>query len=373
MWRFVAGLTKFSHYEGHVDCSMFHIRKINAKLCFTEFLPQCLFEAQSARCFSSILKTSTTSTSVYLSHPTALDAYALGYCIANFPIGVPWDVEICYGDHHSFTCGLSTKLPCEGVITRLHIFQGHIVLTDLWSYPLGDISTLHLVPQNRLTNTDLVHLSELIPHLPCLEKLDISSNDEIVTDVQQDGLLKVLHQLYNVTSLDLIGVSSAKYSHDHFTALKHLIDPSSGKLKHLGLDDIDVTDDECLNLLSAPSSLKSLALLTNKLPSHALHLKNNSHLTTLEIHSIPLNPDTDVSALIDLVNHNGTLEELSVGWFEVSEDIDPLRRLVRALQGNCNLQRIEMIWNSREDEVTTELKELASLDPRIKYHYAIVE
>ena len=371
VWRFVAGLTKFSHYEGHVDGRMF-IRYVDAKPSFTEFLPQCLFEARSARCFSSILKTSTTSTSVYLYHPTALDAYALGYCIANFPIGVPWDVEICYGDHHSFTCGLNTKLPCEGVINRLHIFKGHIVLTDLWSYPLGDISTLHLVPQNRLTNTDLVHLSELIPHLPCLEKLDISSN-EIVTDVQQDGLLKVLHQLYdkNVTSLDITCVSSANYSHDHFTALKHLMDPSSGKLKHLGLDDIGVTD-ECLNLLSAPSSLKSLVLWTCELPSHALHLKNNSHLTRLRVESSLWNPDTDVSALIDLVNHNGTLEELSVGWFEVSEDIDPLRCLLRALQGNCNLQRIEMIWNSYEDDVTIQLKELASLDHRIKYQYALV-
>ena len=373
VWRFVAGLTKFSHYEGHVDDSMF-TRNVYAKLCFTEFLPQCLFEAQSARCFSSILKTSKTSTSVYLYHPTALDAYALGYCIANFPIGVPWDVEICYGNHHSFTCGLNTKLPCEGVINRLNIFQGHIVLTDLWSYyPLRDISTLYLVPQNRLTNTDLVHLSELIPHLPYLEKLHISSNGEIVTDVQQDGLLKVLHQLYNknVTSLDVTCVSSANYSHDHFTALKHLIDPSSGKLKHLGLDDIGVTD-ECLDLLSAPSSLKSLVLWTCELPSHALHLKNNSHLTRLDVESSLWNPDTDVFALIDLVNHNGTLEELSVGWFEVSEDIDPLRCLVRALQGNCNLQRIEMIWNSYEDDVTTQLKELASLDHRIKYEYALV-
>ena len=78
-----------------------------------------------------------------------------------------------------------------------------------------------------------------------------------INHVEQDGLLKVLHQLYNrnVTSLDITGTGAAKYSNDHFTALRRLIHPSSGNLKILALDDCIVTDNKSVDLLLGLSSL----------------------------------------------------------------------------------------------------------------------
>ena len=244
--------------------------------------------------------------------PTALDAYALGYCIANFPIGVPWNVENYNGGHHSFTCGLNTKSTSVGVINKLDLFQCHLNLTDWKSNPLNGITALRLC-QCELTNPDMALLSELIPDLPCLEELDISFNDIAADlDEQQDGLLKLLGQLENsrVTSLNISGTGVAKYSHDHFTALKH---SSSETLKQLVLDDFGVSGDKCANLLSGLPSLKSLEMWTSDLMPYVSHLKSNTQLTRLKLISLSLK--YEIEGLIDIVNHNITLEELLLNVF----------------------------------------------------------
>ena len=342
VWRFVAGLTKFKHYEGHIDRSVFTDETTTFNYEYSKYLPQCLFEAQDVKYFSSLL---TSTVGVEIHHPTALDTYALGYCIANFPIGVPWDMMIEDGDHRSFTCGLNTKIPSEGVINKLYLrWSKHLDFTDWKSNYLNHMTSLTL-HYCGLTDIEMVHLSKLISHLPCLEKLDISYNFDIVTDKQQDGLLKVLHQLYNsnvqVKSLNINDTGEANYSHDHFKVLKFLIHPSSGKLEHLALDDYHVTGNKSVDLLSCPSSLKSLGLHTSRdqLPLHALHLKNNTNLTRLKLLSFSF-PNS--AAMINLVNHNRKLEELVLGMFKVKMDIDALRCLVGAIRENSSLQRIEL-------------------------------
>jgi hypothetical protein len=57
VWRFVAGLTKFRWYEGHIDRSVF----INEESQLSIFLCHCLFEAQTAKYLSSTLETSSTT------------------------------------------------------------------------------------------------------------------------------------------------------------------------------------------------------------------------------------------------------------------------------------------------------------------------
>ena len=76
VWRFVADLTKFRCYEGHIYESIFIEEHSKHGVDFSNFLVQCLFEAQSAEYFSSILRS---SANIKVSPPTALDAYALGY------------------------------------------------------------------------------------------------------------------------------------------------------------------------------------------------------------------------------------------------------------------------------------------------------
>ena len=373
VWRFVAGLTKFMYYKGHIDRRIFFERSE-----FSIFLPQCLFEAQSVNCFSVVFNSLTTA-SIKVRSPTALDAYAIGYCIANFPIGVPWDVEIEYGDHHSFTCGLNTKMPSEGVINKLFLDHCHIVFTDLKSNHLRDTTTLYLIDCDP-TDTDMVHLSELIPHLPCLKEFGMYSlENKGLVDIPQDGSLKVLRQLKysNVSSLNIYGTHVVNHSRDHFRALKRLIDPTFGKIKHLVVQDyaivreLDTVHNNQMELLSTPSSLKSLDLLTDNLLLYELHLKNNTCLTRLELYLVYV---SDITSVINIVNQNRTLEKLSLDGFspqDTEEVLDAVRQLVRALYGNCTLQKVVLSIGGFTEEaasryVTTHYKEL-TLDRRIEY------
>ena len=248
VWRFVAGLTKFRYYEGHIDESIFIEENSKHRVYFSNFLVQCLFEAQSAEYFSSILRSSANISVIF---PTALDMYALGYCIANFPIRVPWNVRVLHGDGQHLACGLNTRIPSVGIIKEVDFDISNFDFTDFQLDHLRGTTALRLF-DCKLTNTDMVYLSELIPHLPCLEELDISG---IIT---KDGFLKVLHQLNsdnsNVTSLtfscpcDACGEVDLVDSHDHFTAFKRLIHPSFGKLEHLGLDDLEQWKSKCAYL-----------------------------------------------------------------------------------------------------------------------------
>ena len=374
VWRFVAGLTKFRYYEGHIDESMF-IEELSMDECisidryFSKFLVQCLFEAQSTMYFLR------SSANIWVVYPTSLDAYALGYCIANFPIGVPWNVRVYGGNAQHLVCGLNTRIPSVGIIKEFYLENSDFDFTDFQPDHLRGTTALHLV--FCLTNSDMVYLSELIPHLPCLEEIDVTGNFDIIT---KDGFLKVLHQLSsdnsNVTSLaftyprEILGELDLVNSHDHFTAFKRLIHPSFGKLEHLGVHDYG-SGSRCAYLLSAPSSLKSLYLNCLDLPLHALHLKNNTNLTRLRLNS-DLYIYYNMAGLIDIVNHNRTLEEL-VLKFDISNSIAALRRLFNALHENSTLQKIKVeIRGCLEDSInvahfmTTHYKDL-TLDSRIKY------
>ena len=196
VWRFVAGLTKFRYYEGRIDESIFIERKSKHGV---DFFVQCLFEAQSAEYFSSILRS---SANIRVFSPTALAAYALGYCIANFPIRVPWNVRVFHGDGQHLACGLNTRIPSVGIIKEVNFDNSDFDFTDFQPDHLRGTTALHLIAC-KLTNTDMVHLSEFIPHLPCLEELDIAGNDGIITE---DGFLKVLHQLNSDNSNAVIAM-----------------------------------------------------------------------------------------------------------------------------------------------------------------------
>ena len=138
VWRFVAGLTKFEHYKGHMDSDLF-IKSWDSETWISLFTIQCLFEAQSVDHFSPIFRTSpATTTSVNARGCTALDTYALGFCISNFDTGVSWSVII---DNHStpFVCGLKRKTPSVGVIREFYMY-------DKCPYNVGELNTALLTP-----------------------------------------------------------------------------------------------------------------------------------------------------------------------------------------------------------------------------------
>ena len=372
VWRFVAGLTKFRDYNGHINKHVF-IQDDE----FSLFLFQCLFEAQTMEHFSATLKSFSGRAIVDARSPTSLDAYALGYCIATFPMGVSWGVTLRGNVHHSFTCGLQTNTPSVGVIESMSIVNCPVRFTELKSNPIYQIIVL-LLSNCQLTNADMVLLSELIQQLTCLRTLFIPNNH--ATDGEQEGLLKVLHQLYhsNVTHLNISNTGLGELlnsPHDYSSAIKRLIDPSSGKLKRLGVGEIDDSsvDNALVDLLSAPSSLKDLFLDTSCLSLHVEHLKNNTQLRVLYLHHLDI---SQVPYLADVVCHNKTIHYLTIYKLLLTEqNIDAVRPLVSAIHGNRTLKRIELqikgLGDSDKavsDYMTTHYRDL-TLDSRITWKY----
>ena len=339
VWRFVAGLTKFRDYDGHIDKHVF-IQDGE----FSLFLFQCLFEAQTMEHFSATLKSlSGTAIAVVMSR-TSLDAYALGYCIATFPMGVSWEVILIGNVHHSFTCGLQTNTPSVGVIESMSIINSPVRFTELKSSPIYQVELLALF-HCQLTNVDMVLLSELIPQLTCLQGLSIQGNH--VTDGEQEGLLKVLHQLHhsNVTRLDISNTGLGELlnsPHDYSSAIKRLIDPSSGKLEYcVGENHDSSVDNALVDLLSTPSSLKDLRLYTSCLSLHVEHLKNNTQWFKLQLCSLDMS--SQVPYLVDIVSHNKTIRDFHFIKFLLTEqNIDAVRPLVSAIHGNRTLKRISL-------------------------------
>ena len=376
VWRFVAGLTKFKHYEGHMD---FFKTKTGVSLhCI-----QCLFEAQSVDHFSSIFGASP-ATTIEVSSTwgydtaipfyfiiTALDAYALGFCISNFHTGVPWSVNI--GNHVTpFTCGLNRKTPSVGVLEQLEISGCRVSISELQAHLLH-VTSLTL----QRVNVDLVQLSEAIPHMTCLKKLDISNN--IIQWQERDPwFVQILQQLShsNVTTLNIMNTSLIGHSAfaEYYSALKQLICPSSGKLEELSitivrlqLSTADPSSPERLtSLVCGPSSLKSLELHYDH-SSHLHHLMNNTSLLKLKLNYSSLLSKTfseQVPHIVQILEHNKTLQH-----FELSNDlnvedmnVEDMRTIIGALHGNNTLQKFVLCYIA--ESIRTTYPELF-LDPRI--------
>ena len=223
VWRFVAGLAKFKGYECHID-SLFIESNEDHEITLKLFFIQCLFEAQTMDHFSSLFRTSPTTAHVDTLGGTALDSYALGYCIANFHTGVPWSVKI-HVYLTPFMCSFKTNAPSVGVIQQFHLNTCQIV--DIRELPLNDLVVLKL----EYLIADLISLSEHIPHMSHLKELSISHFQKNCVQFYEDGLLEILQQLShsNVTILDITETGVDRLlkdsPHDYYSVIKTLICP----------------------------------------------------------------------------------------------------------------------------------------------------
>ena len=363
VWRFVAGLTKFKGYEGHMDSDLFIDSNVGREISLSQFFIQCLFEAQSFDHFSSIFRTSPTIMNV-VATGTVLDCYAVGYCIANFHTGVSWSVHIQWR-LTPFMCGLKTNAPSVGVIKQLFISQCKGVV-DIRKLPFLDLTVLEFRSCD-LKNTDLIDLSELIPRMTYLKELKIAN-----ILVYGDGLLKILQQLAhsNVTTLDITNTGFSILSpHDEYSALKQLICPSSGKLEKLCVG--GYSDSRFPSLVCGPSSLKhlkhsTLVSQTLKLSTYVPYLINNTCLTTLVLVNTIDKLSKEVPGIVLVVKENTTLQHLVLEFFH----IDSLKTLVGALSSNNTLQSIHIYFLSKHTayKIRTEHIELTQ-DPRVSYMY----
>ena len=344
VWRFVAGVTKLKDYQDYIS-SLFIESDEDHKIILGLFLIRCFFEAQTIPdYFSSLFRTSPTTTAHVDMRfgSTALDLYALGYCIANFHIPVPWSVVI-NENMVSFLSGLKTNARSVGVIQQLHLFKGPDI-DIIRELPLDDLVVLEIDHLN-LTCADLIFLSEHIPHMTHLKKLCLEENDHL----HKDGLLKILQQLShsNVTILDIAETGACMFlkdSPDYYSAMKALICPPSGRLEELHVGDEEGGDDDTLaGLVSGPSSLKTLKLNSPNLSPHVPYLVNNTCLTTLRIETTD-----DISHMATIVRHNKTLQHLEFGTCSVHDDISALWFFARALSSNNTIKSVKVELNDTE-------------------------
>ena len=149
VWRFVAGLTKFEHFQGHVNrCLCLCIREDGAMALYNVYLYiQCLFEAQDFTYFHSAPAPKLFK--LVWQYPSPLDMHALGCCISNIATGIAWEVTFCDGlldDLHieCFTKPFTINPPSVGAIRNLAIdsFEGELHLCDFKYLPLQETMVL---------------------------------------------------------------------------------------------------------------------------------------------------------------------------------------------------------------------------------------
>ena len=364
VWRFVAGLTKFEGYDNFITYNDIFIEsREDDEISQSQFLIQCLFEAQAVDHFSSIFRTPPTIIqNVIELSGTVLDCYALGYCIANFHTGVSWSVYILGGnDLTPFICGLNTNVPSVGVIEK--VFMEECEDINIREFPLVLLGATVLTIASCGDN----YLSELISNMICLKEL------VMVYNCTEDGMFKILQQLLhsNVTTLNIVNTGFCKFlmhsCHDFYSALKFLICPSSGKLEklHVGCDCYDDYSDSLASLVSGPSSLKSLSLVfpsPSSLSSHIPYLQNNTCLTTLHI-CIQIKSgvycDEILLTIAKIVDHNKTLQHLVLGEtvLVLIKDMDSLRTLIGAISKNKSLLSIKVqCCNASGGEVPDDMR-----------------
>ena len=383
VWRFVAGLTKFEHYKGHMDSDLF-IESRHNETWISLFTIQCLFEAQSVDHFSSILgRPFLWFNTKY--NCTALDTYAIGFCIANYYTKAAMRVDIC-NYLTPFMCGLKKKTP-----------KASIGLLDMYDCPVDGSVLIAILPYHvdflrffecSFTNADLIHLSRLIPDMTSLETLQLCFQNDVNYKDLDHGIVNILQQLShsNVTSLTISYPNFFRLLRDSphvlSSALKKLVCPSCGILEDLdvgicvgGDDDDDDDDDSGLlaSLVSAPSSLKCLGLKSTSLSGHVSYLKNNTCLTKLTLWSIDWSGQ--VAHMVQILEHNKTLLNLEL-CFNIDDDIDAMKTIIKkGLPKNQDLRSVVINISDAggsDDEVLSYMRthhEELTQDQRIEYCY----
>ena len=349
VWRFVAGLTKFEHFQGHIMKHETYGEGTMQEdgIIVTDHLIQCLFEAQT---FTYFISPPTPKVCrCELSDATPLDLYALGYCISSIPTGMAWEVECKFSTAEYFTKPFMKNTPSANVIKKIDFSTcDALQLCDFRHLPLQEVRVFELFGCD-LTNTDLIHLSELTLNMPSLEVFELCDH----FTPQDDGFLKVLQQLShsNVTTLNIHGTDfcsllQSNSRHDYISALKSLIDPSSGRLQELTAGDFcdgQGDDGTLASLLSPPSSLRTLHLDTPNLCFS--HFEGNTCLTTLGIEVWKWS-DLQLPAVVKIVKHNKTLLYMKLTMFDTLE-LDKrmkevLDAIADALQVNTTLQEFKV-------------------------------
>ena len=245
--RFVAGLTK--------SVPKFHPLNLVAELIL------CLYEAQCSADYASLFGEECSlegEHSLIYGGDTCepLQAYALGYCIANS--NASWkNIKLSGGIAlDSLVWGVRSIKSCGGGIRDMEIcvYEGEQLATNHFKdAPLTGLSSLICSGVSDIFGK----ISHAIPAMTRLEELHISN---VPDNFRLSNLLLQLVSS-NVKKLTLSHLTNEEFLQDCCSALQQLREPSSsGKLVELKLCIRDITASELLNIILGPSSLLTVTL-----------------------------------------------------------------------------------------------------------------
>ena len=367
VWQFVAGLTHFEHYKGLIESDKCFVKKSSITIISKQFI-RCLFEAKNPTNFlETCSKKNTFSMEIPRIYLLDLDMYILGYCIANFFPSIGWYVEIS-GHYlhknplHYFVCGLKTKIPCAGFIEVLNISNWRNAnLTELDLFFLHSVTIIYFTECD-ITSADLIHFSDLIPHLPSLKKLSFCG-----VHLRCNDLLMLFQQLSqsNVTDLSITGflnedmkleVSSFPEKLEKLTIGGYKCNRLPGKLT-------------CILSIPEHSSLKELCLYYTDISQ--LHLETNTTLIYLKIVN-DIKFINYVEDVVKILNHNKTLQSMELMYFSIYDDYEAAKTIITALQSNDTIQKLVLQLICDRFVYTSPYEYVRSCHPAIPHDTRIV-
>ena len=238
----------------------------------------------------------------------------------------------------------STNNNCCGIIAEMRFFECSFSMELFKQFPISILENIHhlqILFRGGKHVGDMVHLEDVIPLCKKLSSL-VLDDEEINT--------RLLNQLCDsnvsnlvLNSLEFTSPSTSKHL-DFLAAMAKLIHPSSGNLRSLTFS-LKYLDDnynvkEFYDLLFASSSLHKLELYSNRGSiSSSLHLlETNSSLTDVIIECTEIRSCSQ--SIVNTLQRNNVLQRLGLSCFYVPDDVDILRDIITALQGNTVLKEL---------------------------------
>lgn len=212
VWNFVAGLKETKLLE-IVDLSGLLSYHDDGSVEVSQLFLQFAFESQCTD-----FKGTDALHCIKIETPefSALDIYATGYCVAKFSWSISLSFTFCYFDGQMmkfFTEGYNNVYKKCGIIQQLHvIFLDRDCIKQLCATPgpFKNITNLTLKcayydAEMNFIKVRISEVSEFIQHITKLEKFEV---DFGYGGTRVDILVKFLHQLCHISSLQSLGFAN---------------------------------------------------------------------------------------------------------------------------------------------------------------------
>ena len=305
---------------------------------------------------------------------SALDYFVMSKCIAQS--NCSWDVNFRSSsiDDEKFTLFLQALSSTEGergeaYITSLDLYdtmltsQSLSLLQDIPSHFLCHLKSFN-VSKSNLDHVTVDYIAKIIPHMPELEKLFLSTN----RGIQRGDAVSLLSVLCNNKTLKSIHLSYTSIGKEDCEQLSQLLS-SSQCLEELDLSDVSLSLDSITTLvhgLSQNNSLKEINLSFNPLGDEGAaalgEAINKMTITKIKLVRCGITA-TGGAALVSSLLVSSTLEELDVSFNELKEavrifahliELKTLKRLTIHHDDSLSQSDVDLLLNSLTNNQTLE-------------------